>query len=62
MELLKASIVFFVIVLSILFIGIGFGLLQDYRKTKEIEYLMYGVAFQVAATLTLYLFFHIVKF
>lgn len=62
MDLLKVAIVLFVIILSIFFVLIGFGLLQDYRKNKEIEYLMYGVSFQVAATLILYLFFYIVKF
>ena len=62
MDILKVAIVLFVVILSILFVAIGFGLLQDYRKTKEIEYLLYGILFQVAATLILYLFFHIVKF
>ena len=58
----KVSIVLVVIITAIFFVGIGIGLLQDYRKNKEIEYLMYGVAFQFAAFLFLYLFFHIIKF
>ena len=60
MELLKVSIVLFVIIVALFPIIIGYGLLQDYRKDKEIEKLLYGVAFPIAATLFLYLFFHLI--
>ena len=62
MEPLKASSVFFVIIVALFMTIIGYGLLQDYRKTKEIEKLLYGIAFPFAATLMLYLFFHLIKF
>lgn len=58
----KVTIILVVITTAIFFVGIGLGLLQDYRKTKETEYLFYGVAFEFAAFLFLYLFFHIIKF
>lgn len=62
MELLKVSLIIFIVILSIFMTVIGLGMLQDYKKNKEIELLMYGVALPSAATLMLYLFFHFIKF
>jgi hypothetical protein len=62
MDILKASIILFIIILAIFMIGIGIGMLKDYRKTKEIELLMYGIALPSAATLMLYLFFYTINF
>lgn len=62
MELLKITSILFVTIVAIFMTTIGFGLLQDYRKDKEIEKLMYGIAIPSAATLILYLFFHLIKF
>jgi len=59
---MKIIFVLSVVFIAMLFVLIGVGLIQDYKKNKQIEYLMYGVAFPAAATLMLYLFFHLIKF
>jgi len=62
MELLKVSIILFVLIVAIFMTAIGCGMLRKWRETKEIELLMYGVALPAAATLMLYLFFHTINF
>lgn len=62
MELLKISLIFFVLIIAIIVTAIGIGMLNDYRKSNQIELLMYGLALPSAATLFLYLFFHIINF